>query len=319
MKYRARRLSKSNKISLIVLTLSLIIIASSVTTVLNNGVNPIRRVYELPATELGGKDWEEIFANNSSIDEFKVLKTGEVKIPRSGALNAEKLGNETGTKEQFWVDVFVFMFHHKGMGWYMIDTGLDSTYQQEGNIKGFLASNYIIQSKQKSGQNISSQLQRENKEIQGIFFTHLHGDHTAGMPEIDRSIPKYVGKGDEYLDIPFLYHSNHLTSKSMLYEMDWSQGFSKKPFERVIDIFGDGSFLGIHTPGHSKGHLSYLLNTTEGTVLLTGDASHTKYGFLNNIEPGWVHDQKAAENSLNQLRLFHNMFPDVKIIYGHER
>ena len=86
-----------------------------------------------------------------------------------------------------------------------------------------------------------------------------------------------------------------------------------------MDIFGDGSFLGIHTPGHSNGHLSYLLNTTEGTILLTGDASHTKYGFENNIEPGWVDNQSAAEESLNQLRRFHEMFSEVEIIYGHER
>lgn len=101
--------------------------------------------------------------------------------------------------------------------------------------------------------------------------------------------------------------------------MDWSEGVSKKPFDHVMDIFGDGSILGIHTPGHSKGHLSYLINNTEGSILLTGDASHTKYGFINNIESGWVDDQEAPEKSLNQLRSFHEMFPQVEVIYGHER
>jgi len=55
--------------------------------------------------------------------------------------------------------------------------------------------------------------------------------------------------------------------------------------ESVIDIFGDGSFLAIPTSGHSASHLSYILMTNEGAILLTGDASHTKYGFQNNIEP----------------------------------
>jgi glyoxylase-like metal-dependent hydrolase (beta-lactamase superfamily II) len=87
----------------------------------------------------------------------------------------------------------------------------------------------------------------------------------------------------------------------------------------VIDIFGDGSFLGIHTPGHSKSHLSYLLMTKDGPKLLTGDASHTKYGFVNNIEPGWVHDQPAAEFSLAQLVEFHRMYPTIEVIYGHQR
>ena len=54
-------------------------------------------------------------------------------------------------------------------------------------------------------------------------------------------------------------------------------------------------------------------------TLLTGDASHTKYGFTNNIEPGWVDDQQLAQNSLTQLVKFHEMYPLVDIIYGHER
>jgi glyoxylase-like metal-dependent hydrolase (beta-lactamase superfamily II) len=86
-----------------------------------------------------------------------------------------------------------------------------------------------------------------------------------------------------------------------------------------MDIFNDGSLMAIHTPGHSAGHTSYLLSTTDGTILLTGDASHTKYGFLNNIEPGWADDEQVATESLNQLRIFAANFPDVSIIYGHQK
>lgn len=200
----------------------------------------------------------------------------------------------------------------------MIDSGLDQSFQEDGNIKGILAKNYIKESKQLKGQNISAQLKRENKAIEGIFLTHLHGDHTAGLPEINDSIPIYIAKDEAYLNIPFLYYSNHINKNEVLSELDWTKGIKKTPFNSIIDIFGDGSFLGIHTPGHSNSHLSYLLITENGPILLTGDASHTKYGFVNQIEPGWVDNQKSAENSLKQLNQFYKMYPEIKIIYGHE-
>jgi glyoxylase-like metal-dependent hydrolase (beta-lactamase superfamily II) len=234
-------------------------------------------------------------------------------------LNEKKLKVNHGLDEFLWVDVFAFLFHHSKKGWFLIDTGLDSSFQNNGNITGLAAGNYIQDSKQAQGQSIGTQIKDEKKEIKGIFLTHLHGDHTAGLPEINSSIPKYVGKNDEYLSIPFIYESNHLTNNDTLIELNWESGLKISPFEAVIDIFGDGSFFGIHTPGHSKGHLSYLLHMNTEPILLTGDASHTKYGFTHNVEPGWTDDIEAAENSLQQLTTFKKMYPRTKIIYGHDQ
>ncbi|MTI30823.1 MBL fold metallo-hydrolase [Xanthovirga aplysinae] len=303
---------------IIILLLTLVVTISAVAIRLSS-IKPFRLAYTLPPNDLSGKNWDEILNSTSVIDSFKVLNTGSVKVPLSGMLNTKKLKVGNGLEEYLWVDVFVFLFHHKERGWFMIDTGLDSTFQEEGNIKGLLAGNFILESRQRKGQNIAAQLERENKDIKGVFITHLHGDHTGGLPELNPSIPKYIGKGEQYINIPFLYQSNHLTKKDKLFELDWSKGIYKFPFDHILDIFGDGSFLAIHTPGHSSSHLSYLLMTSEGPVLMTGDASHTKYGFTKNIEPGWVDHQETAEKSLSQLIGFSEMYPWIEIIYGHQR
>ncbi|MCB0643100.1 MAG: MBL fold metallo-hydrolase, partial [Phaeodactylibacter sp.] len=91
------------------------------------------------------------------------------------------------------------------------------------------------------------------------------------------------------------------------------------PFDSVLDIFGDGSFFAIYTPGHSKSHLSYLLITDEGPILLTGDASHTRYGFEKGIEPGWVQDAEKAQHSLQQLRTFAQTYPNIRVFFGHQQ
>ena len=282
-------------------------------------LKPNRETYKLPTSSLKNKQWNEIFKENSQIDSFKILNTGAVKVPLEGMLNIEKLDKDHGLNEFLWVDVYAFLFHHKEKGWFMIDAGLDSTFQKKGNIKGIFANSFIKETRQKTGQNISSLLKKENVSINGIFFTHLHGDHSAGLPEIENSIPKYIGKEETIFNIPFLYNSNHLSRKDTLLEIDTTTAVGISPLESVIDIFGDGSFMAINTPGHSVGHLSYVLITTEGPILLTGDVSHTKYGFDNKIEPGWVENKEAAENSLLQLTTFHEKYPQVRIIYGHEK
>ena len=280
--------------------------------------HPVRIDYPLLDTDSAHQNWSELLAQPGKIDQFKILNTGAVKVPVKGMLNRKKLPQNHPFDKYIWVDVFVFLFHHIEKGWYIIDTGLDSSFQDKGNITGLLAKNYIKASRQQVGQNIAAQLQKEQKDIQAIFFTHLHGDHTAGLPELAPDFPKIVGKGEDHIHIPLLYQSNHLSAKDTLQEMDWAKGQSIHPFEKVIDIFGDQSFFAISTPGHSSSHTSYVLNTSNETILLTGDASHTKYGFENNIEPGWVDDQEKAEKSLEQLRVFQQLMPSIRVIYGHQ-
>ena len=272
---------------------------------------------QLADISVAPQSWEAL--QTGQVDSFKILNTGSVKVPLSGMLNEKKLPADHGMGEKIWVEVYVFLFHHQQKGWFMIDTGLDSTFQKDGNIKGLLAGNYIKDSKQEKGQNIAAQLKRENKKIEGIYLTHLHGDHTAGLPEIDSSIPKYCSKEEKHIHIPALYHSNHLSKEDTLYHLDWSTSFALAPFNEVIDVFGDQSFFAIHTPGHSSGHTSYLLNTTNGLILLTGDASHTRYGFENGIEPGWTSNKDQAVESLKALRRFKSQYPDTHVVYGHQQ
>ena len=115
-----------------------------------------------------------------------------------------------------------------------------------------------------------------------------------------------------------LYSNTHLANVKSIYDIDCARGTVTRELGTVIDFFGDGTVWAVCTPGHSRSHLSYLVLTTEGPVLFTGDASHTKTGFVKGVEPGWADDRKLAQRSFARLRAFAARYPDVRVVYGHE-
>jgi N-acyl homoserine lactone hydrolase len=86
----------------------------------------------------------------------------------------------------------------------------------------------------------------------------------------------------------------------------------------AADFFGDGSLWLIPTPGHTRGHLSMLVNTKPRPTLLTFDAAHLAADFELSIPPGAIVDQAAARDSIARLHALAAAIPDLNIVYGHE-
>jgi glyoxylase-like metal-dependent hydrolase (beta-lactamase superfamily II) len=90
-------------------------------------------------------------------------------------------------------------------------------------------------------------------------------------------------------------------------------------FSGIIDIFGDASVWAIHVPGHSPGSTAYLVRTPSGPKLLVGDASHTRWGWENGVEPGTFSlDGPRSVGSLAVLRELAREFPQLEIYLGHQ-
>ncbi|MCB1321028.1 MAG: MBL fold metallo-hydrolase [Leptospiraceae bacterium] len=294
-----------------------------------NGTKQILSVNTLTEQTAEAREWSDMLTQNARLHEFRVLHTGSVRVPREGVLHLEDPAAQDLPEDDLFVDVFAFWFCHSSAGCFLIDSGLDESYRtgQGGNVRGLMAKNYIMDTRQEPGQDIVAQLDRlvdERHPLKGVFFTHLHGDHTSGVPAITsrpeyRDLRWFAGRDENYVNYFLLYYGDHLANVRTLEEIDWTAAPIMSPLGNCVDIFGDGTFWAIATPGHSSGHLSYLLMTDDGPVLLTGDASHTGIGFERGIEPGWVWNRDLARSSLRQLRAFKRKFPNVSVIYGHER
>jgi glyoxylase-like metal-dependent hydrolase (beta-lactamase superfamily II) len=173
---------------------------------------------------------------------------------------------------------------------------------------------------QRSGEDVVSRIHAEQIAPRGIFFTHLHPDHLSGAMWLPRDMPFVVGKGERPTSYGFLFYEDALHAVPMLQEIDFTNVPPMPPLGPSLDVFGDGSFWAISTPGHTVGHLSFVAVTKRGPVLLTGDVSHTRWGFEHGVTPGGFNDgdPKDSRRSLDELIAFKKAFPELTVVLGHE-
>ena len=84
-----------------------------------------------------------------------------------------------------------------------------------------------------------------------------------------------------------------------------------------IDIFGDGSVVALHLPGHTPDHLALLVNLKSGPVLLTGDLYHSTIAREKRAVPGF---NTSREQTLQSMDKFEALAKKLraKVVIQHE-
>ena len=282
-----------------------------------------RKLYTIKKSNFS--NWDDVFNNPGPIS-IKSFVTGYVMINKRGTLNPNHPNAGTIEDELLKVPILAHWIHHDEFGDYLVDAGLDYSYYQnpQGNMMGLFAwlynklgrvDEYILE----KNQNIGYFVKKNSIDLKGVFLSHLHSDHIAGVRELPKNIPYVVGKGEKYIDHKPLFYGDFLKGIEVLYEIDFSKGTKMPILGPCADIFGDGSFWIIPTPGHTKGHISFLINGEENPVLLATDACFIKLGFEKEIgSSDYTEDVLMAQSSLNNLVEFKKVYFQVKVIYGHE-
>ncbi len=261
------------------------------------------------------KSWTQIFRNPSPVT-IETLVTGTVDINRRGTINTEHINAGNIKDEILNVPVKNYLVHHEGLGDFLLDAGLDKSYTDDpkGGIKGDLVDEFY----QNRNENIGFQLDCRKIKPRAVYLSHLHPDHIAGIRELPKDIPYFVGKGEleQYQQEEYIYFLDHVET---IYEIDLLKSNKIYPLGHCVDLLGDGSLWAISTPGHTVGHCSYLINGFEGPIFLTMDACFIMDNLRLKIAPSdYTWDIIMAQNSLDMILKFLKSFPEVKVICGHE-
>lgn len=272
------------------------------------------------------KGWQDVFdgASKIGLKPLMVGRTHSNSLPYYMNLDTFKEPPENFVPEN--LPLFSYLVNHPSEGDILIDAGLHSSYTR-GSMKGnstFLVKIFQKKNKmdylQEAGQDTGSQIVSSGAKIKKLFLTHLHPDHTSGLPALADDSPVIFGKKED----SFYYRlicRNNFKGKKNVQTLDFDKGRALAPFDKVIDLFGDGSLWALSTPGHTVDHISYFINDKDNPALLVGDAICAKHyyekGYDASNDTGAVGAALTAKSS-NAIKEFKKRYPGVKIYFSHD-
>jgi N-acyl homoserine lactone hydrolase len=222
--------------------------------------------------------------------------------------------------------VLSYVVRHPGEGTFLIDTGLhrDAHESVRRDYGGPLGA--VFRNLRPAGAAFDVQLRERDVDpasVDLVVMTHLHVDHTSGMrllpnahfvcarAEWEVATGRGAARGG--------YATHHLPDSPRMRLLDLAAGTPYGVFDRTVDLFGDGSVRLLSTPGHTRGHLSVLLEGAEdGPLLIAGDAAYTLRSIEEQILPAFTAGDDRYRASLARLHDYSEDHPDATIVPTHD-
>jgi N-acyl homoserine lactone hydrolase len=248
----------------------------------------------------------------------------------AGALKA--LGVGVPKSEWIAVPIVAFLLEHPQAGPVLVDTGFHRSVavgpaSERSRNLGPVGRLMARGARMRPEQTAAAQLKEHGidpSEVPLIVMTHLHFDHASALCDFpaatvlvsERELRAARGRA------PFThgYSKPQFEAHGGFRTLDFAApGTSDHgPFERAIDVFGDGSLTLVFTPGHSLGHMSLIARLKDRVALLAGDAAYTMGTVREGRRPWRAEDRDAFERSLEAITRFDRENPQALVVPGHD-
>ncbi|TAJ83110.1 MAG: MBL fold metallo-hydrolase [Gallionellaceae bacterium] len=259
--------------------------------------------------------------------QMETVISADWTVSLAGLLNLESpAATQAGLKDRDEpIHIYAHLLKHPQRGNFIVDTGLSQKLLDDPGKEGV---NWLVQKvmhveKIKLRKSTAEMQQGMGGKLSGVFFTHLHPDHILGMPDIANDVPLYIGatesSGTSFKNM-FVRGLTDQLLKDKQPLQEWHfQPDPQNKFEGIVDVFEDGSMFAISVPGHSPGSTAFLIRTTNGSVLLTGDACITRWGWEHTVEPGdFTADHERNLKNLKSMKELVARHPQIEVRLGHQ-
>ena len=267
-------------------------------------------------------------ANTPGKIELDTIESARWSVPREGLINLDHpRAKEAGlTNEDEQILVFMHQFQHPEEGTFLIDSGVAQSFEpggQEPLVSSLLKERARLD--QLDVRVSTAAWLRENPApIQAVFLTHVHLDHILGVPDLPDNTKIYAGP-EETTHREVMHLFTRGTTDQLLAGKPPIETIEFEPdptglFDGIKDLFGDGEVFLLQVAGHTPGSVAFLIRTTTGPVLITGDAAHTAWGWEHCVESGTFNkDGEQSAQSLKKLKALEERLPNLKVVLGHQR
>jgi glyoxylase-like metal-dependent hydrolase (beta-lactamase superfamily II) len=244
---------------------------------------------------------------------------------RLGGLKA--LGVRVPKDRWLTAPIVAYLVEHPSAGPVVIDTGFHSSVavSPRSNL-GRLGALLYRDIDMRPEQSVEAQLRDrgiEASDVRAVIMTHLHPDHASAIADFPESTfllsdveweaAAEGGPRQGYVKSQFDHGFDY-----RLLDFDSDDANSFSGFARSLDVFGDGSVRVVFTPGHTLGHLSVVLQTESGEVLVAGDAIFMHRTLEDDHLPYALPDEHLFRRSLREIRQYRKETPDAVVIPGHD-
>jgi glyoxylase-like metal-dependent hydrolase (beta-lactamase superfamily II) len=240
------------------------------------------------------------------------FSTGMVKV-KSKFRTAQ--GNVLTSKINFLLDdefteympIMVWVIDHPE-GVFVIDTGENAKVSEDGYFKdeGLLL-RYINKKSfifdVKSEEEVGPQLKRlgyTEKDIKSVILTHLHLDHFDGLSYFENTdiIVHQLEWDKPSFALPSLYPEWFSPKKVLLKDTNHHH------FKKSVPLVNSREIELVHTPGHTVGHCSVMIKTSDMHYLIAGDVTYSQHQLENNIYAGGHQSFKLSQTSYQAIKRY---------------
>ncbi len=271
-------------------------------------------------------NWGEVFASAKPL-EFNTFNTGRITGKVKTYADTTSFPINVDLNTDLVCDMMAFSFEHPEKGDILIDCGFSRSFTDNppyGNLsfvmKVFQKLNNIRYAQQ-SGEDFESHMKRLDIQPTHVFLTHFHPDHTSGLPSLTSNCTVHFGK-KEHSFYYRLIAGSHLKGKRIKLLDFETNGFALEPFEKVLDVFDDASLFAVSTPGHTKDHISYLINTQPTPQFIIGDAELNRWAVKNGIKVNTDYGKQGLKDvykSSRMIQSFLTLHPNIEVQYSHDK
>lgn len=239
-----------------------------------------------------------------------ILHTGLVKVDRALPFHGEYrnplafTGLFRSEKNQVILPVSSYLIEHPH-GLILIDTGWNKLVRQS-NWKelgpqvqintGYLPMGWSVDER-------IAALGYKPSDIDYLLLSHLHCDHVSGLKQVKDAKNILVSEPELRIanKLPMVYLPHEWKGVNLqTYQYDHTD---LGPFNESFDLFGDGSIVQIHTPGHASGMSATRIQGSDGKfVLLAADTGYSSMSWEKMLTPGICTSRKKAITSLGWVR-----------------